>query len=215
MEEVSMERHGRAKQLVVCFGTASIGTRGGWGADAVLRACCKVVCRPRGSDQLRGRVVLVDEHRTTRVSSAVDGKQPCEEELGHEQPTRLAPRKPPQAPCSSQEATLAAASEPGPSTPPPAKRSKHTKAEQAAKLSEGKAAKAKPGPQPGRWLDRDCNAALNMQCIGVSMWRPLELCWWPEQGALPAKGKEDPGLGYERLRDKPPKAQQQQAVAAQ
>ncbi|GFH23168.1 hypothetical protein HaLaN_20740 [Haematococcus lacustris] len=31
MAEVSMERHGRAKQLVVFFGAAGIGTRGGWG----------------------------------------------------------------------------------------------------------------------------------------------------------------------------------------
>ncbi|KAJ9531296.1 hypothetical protein QJQ45_006741 [Haematococcus lacustris] len=121
------------------------------------------------------------------------------------------PRKPPQAPCSSQAATQAAASEPGPSTPPPAKRSKRTKAEPAAESNKGtgkgkgKAAKAKPAPQPGRWLDRDCNAALNMQRIGESRWRPLELCWWPEQGKLPAKGKEYPGLGYKRLRDKPPK----------
>ncbi|KAJ9532409.1 hypothetical protein QJQ45_010464 [Haematococcus lacustris] len=59
------------------------------------------------------------------------------------------------------------------------------------------------------------NAALNMQRIGESKWRPLELCWWPEQGALPAKGKEYPGLGYKRLRDKPPKAQQQQPAVAQ
>ncbi|KAJ9512337.1 hypothetical protein QJQ45_012879 [Haematococcus lacustris] len=66
-----------------------------------------------------------------------------------------------------------------------------------------------------RWLDRDCNAALNMQRIGESRWRPLELCYWPQQGALPAKGKEYPGLGYKRLRDKPPKAQQQQPAAAQ
>ncbi|KAJ9517175.1 hypothetical protein QJQ45_009055 [Haematococcus lacustris] len=98
MAEVSMDRHGHAKQLVVFFGAASIGTRGGWGANAVLRACCKVVCRPRGSDQLRGRVVLVDEHRTTRVSSEVNGKQPCEEELDHKQPTRRAGWKPPAAP---------------------------------------------------------------------------------------------------------------------
>ncbi|GFH08099.1 hypothetical protein HaLaN_03010 [Haematococcus lacustris] len=92
---------------------------------------------------------------------------------------------------SSQEATLAAASEPGPSTPPPAKRSKRTKAEQAAEPTQPtKAAKAKPAPQPGRWLDWDCNAALNMQRIGESRWRPLELCYWPDQGALPAKGKE-------------------------
>ncbi|KAJ9524147.1 hypothetical protein QJQ45_004883 [Haematococcus lacustris] len=126
MAELSMERHGRAKQLGVFFGTASIGTR------------------------------------------AVNGKQPCEEELDHDQPTRrpgwkppagpvdlrllrpawsqqrdqpvrglmwcpvVASRKPPQAPRSSQEATPAAASEPGPSTPPPAKRSKRTKTEPAA-----------------------------------------------------------------------------------
>ncbi|KAJ9512258.1 hypothetical protein QJQ45_012820 [Haematococcus lacustris] len=126
------------------------------------------------------------------------------------------PRKPPQAPRSSQEATPAAASEPGPSTPPSAERSKCTKAGPAAEpvkgkgKGKGKAAKAKPAPQPGRWLDRECNAALNMQRIGESRWRPLELCYWPEQGALPAKGKEYPGLGYKRLRDKPRKAQQQQ-----
>ncbi|KAJ9524623.1 hypothetical protein QJQ45_024220 [Haematococcus lacustris] len=254
MAEVSMQRHGRAKQLVVFFGAAGIGTRGGWGADAVLRACCKVVCRPRGTDQRRGRVVLVDEHRTSRVSSAVNGQQPCERQLNKRRATRpagwkppagqveqrlvrpawsqerdlpvrgmmwcpvVAPRKPPQTPRSSQEAIPAAASEPGPSTPLPAKRSKRTKAEPEAAeptKGKGKAAKAKPAPQPGRWLDRDCNAALNMQRIGESKWRPLELCYWPQQGALPAKGKEYPGLGYKRLRDKPPKAQQQQQQPAE
>ncbi|KAJ9511594.1 hypothetical protein QJQ45_007341 [Haematococcus lacustris] len=132
----------------------------------------------------------------------------------------VAPRRPPQAPRSSQAATQPAASEPGPSTPPPAKRSKRTKAEPAAEptkgkgKAKGKAAKAKPAPQPGRWLDRDCNAALNMQRIGESRWRPLELCYWPDQGALPAKGKEYPGLGYKRLRDMPPKAQDQQQQPA-
>ncbi|KAJ9519832.1 hypothetical protein QJQ45_013645 [Haematococcus lacustris] len=104
----------------------------------------------------------------------------------------------------------------------PRKQGKRTKAEHPAEPTQpnkgtgkgkGKAAKAKPAPQPGRWLDRDCNAALNMQRIGESRWRPLELCWWPEQGKLPAKGKEYPGLGYKRLRDKPPKAQQQPAAA--
>ncbi|KAJ9523149.1 hypothetical protein QJQ45_023967 [Haematococcus lacustris] len=234
MAEVLMERHGRAKQLVDFFGAASIGTGGGWGADAVLWACCKVVCRPRGSDQWRGRVTLVDEHRTTRVSSAVNGQQPCEEELDHEQPTRRAGWKPPAGQvdlrllrpawsqhraCSSQEATPAAASDPGPSTPPPAKRSKRTKAEQAAEPTQptkmtgnaqGKASTAKPAPQPSRWLDRDCNAALNMQRIGDSKWCPLELCWLPDQGALLATGKEYPGLGNKRLRDQPSKAQQQQ-----
>ncbi|KAJ9533083.1 hypothetical protein QJQ45_018175 [Haematococcus lacustris] len=102
---------------------------------------------------------------------------------------------------SSQAATQPAASEPGPSTPLPAKRSKRTKAKPAAEHNKGKgkAAKAQPAPQPGRWLDRDCNAALNMQRIGESRWRPLELFYWPDQGALPAKGNEYPGPGYKRL----------------
>ncbi|KAJ9507012.1 hypothetical protein QJQ45_004699 [Haematococcus lacustris] len=196
----------------------------------------------RGTDQRQGRVVLVDEHRTSRVSSAVNGQQPCEVELDKLSATRpagwkppagqveprlvrpawsqergqpvrglmwcpvVAPRKPPQAPRSSQAATQPAASEPGPNTPPPAKRSKLAAEPTKGKgKGKGKAAKAKPAPQPGRWLDRDCNAALNMQRIGESRWRPLELCYWPDQGALPAKGKEYPGLGYKRLRDKPPR----------
>ncbi|KAJ9506558.1 hypothetical protein QJQ45_004711 [Haematococcus lacustris] len=111
----------------------------------------------------------------------------------------VAPRKPPQAPRSSQAATQPAASEPGPSTPMPAKHSKPAAEPTKGRgKAQGKAAKAKPAPQPGRWVDRECNAALNMQRIGESRWRPLELCWWPEQTALPAKGKEYPGLGYER-----------------
>ncbi|GFH28621.1 hypothetical protein HaLaN_27144, partial [Haematococcus lacustris] len=71
-------------------------------------------------------------------------------------------------------------------------------------------------------LRMDCNATLNMRIgesmrigerIGESRWRPLELCYWPDQGALPAKGKEYPGLGYKRLQGKPPKAQEQQQPA--
>ncbi|KAJ9526038.1 hypothetical protein QJQ45_009466 [Haematococcus lacustris] len=105
----------------------------------------------------------------------------------------VAPRKSPQPPCG-QAATQATASEPGPSIPLPAKRSKRTKAEQAAEPSQptkgkgkakGKAAKAKPAPQPGR------------------------------EAALPANGKEYPGLGYKRVRDRPLKAQQQPAEAQQ
>ncbi|KAJ9516508.1 hypothetical protein QJQ45_011141 [Haematococcus lacustris] len=573
MEELSMNRHGCAKQLVVFFGAATIGTGGGWGANAVLRACRKVVCRPRGKDQDGGRVVLVDEHRTSRVSSAVNGKQPCEVELNQGLPTRPAGWRPPEGqveerlvrPAWSQErgqpvrglrivklyakaaraklgwsgeeaqlfirmacgyginahsselkaATLqkghvedlieeankhrrllgmkkegslqdtlplpcrmrhavhvcrwlerwqqphtppvpgqpkrgkrrgvgprtlncpppftltpmarvgvhfikvdskvlhgvcaqlgftketraAFTSEPArshhwarwfntnklrnkefhferlvdtdgvsvcvhytrplpppPAPPPPSASSTSTSSRPSAaaaaahavglphigrgiaevrefvfdpdtqigvgidpgvtqavsaasgvwdpatgqlkadqlrrwKLTKGevkhasglnnarrdterwlapirphlqhlaaassavelatarrtahrvmakkkrkgsdkkrkaplhrfavciahlgKAAKAKPAPQPGRWLDRDCNAALNMQRIGESRWRPLELCFWPDRGALPAKGKEYPGLDYKRLRDKPPKAQEQQPAEAQ
>ncbi|KAJ9515023.1 hypothetical protein QJQ45_017064 [Haematococcus lacustris] len=184
----------------------------------------KVVCRPRGSDQLRGRVVLVDELRITRVSSAVNGQQPCEEELDHELPTRRADWKPPAGQVDLRLLRPAWSQQP--------KRSKRTEAEQEAAEQEeaeaakptqhtkgkgkvqDKAAKAKPAPQPSGWLDRDCNAALNMQRIGESRWRPSELCYWPDQGALPVQSKEYPGLRYKWLRDKPPKAQQQQLAEA-
>ncbi|KAJ9515049.1 hypothetical protein QJQ45_012573 [Haematococcus lacustris] len=69
----------------------------------------------------------------------------------------VGPRILSQPSCSSQEASQPAVSEPGPSATPPAKRSKRTKAEQAAEptqaskgkgKAQGKAAKAKPAPQP-------------------------------------------------------------------
>ncbi|KAJ9522556.1 hypothetical protein QJQ45_008379 [Haematococcus lacustris] len=119
----------------------------------------------------------------------------------------VALRKPPQAPRSSQEATPAAVSEPWPSTPPPAKRSKRTKVEQAAEHAKPQAKARARLQKPNQ---HHSQAALNMQRIGESRWRPLVLCYWEDQGALPAKGKEYPDLGYKRLRDKPPKAQQQQ-----
>ncbi|KAL6763718.1 hypothetical protein V8C86DRAFT_3129513 [Haematococcus lacustris] len=43
--------------------------------------------------------------------------------------------------------------------------------------------------------------------------KPAAVATEPAAGALPAKGKEYPGLGYKRLRDKPPKAQEQQQPA--
>ncbi|KAJ9507578.1 hypothetical protein QJQ45_019240 [Haematococcus lacustris] len=56
---------------------------------------------------------------------------------------------------------------------------------------------AAPGPAPrpqappgGRWLDRDTNGCLNLQRIGESMQRPLELCSWTDLKALPPVGKE-------------------------
>ncbi|KAJ9516136.1 hypothetical protein QJQ45_024561 [Haematococcus lacustris] len=150
-------------------------------------------------------VVAYTSARRNRVLLRTEQASMEQASMERDQPVRglkwcpvVALRKPPQAPCSSQEATPAAAPEPGPSTPPPAKRSKRTKADQAAEphqpttgtgQSKGKAAKARRAPQPGKWLDRDCNAALNIQRIGESRWRPLDLCYWPQQKALPAKGK--------------------------
>ncbi|KAJ9525646.1 hypothetical protein QJQ45_003333 [Haematococcus lacustris] len=67
-------------------------------------------------------------------------------------------------------------------------------------------AQATPGDL-GKWVDRDCNAAFNLQRAGESKWRPLELCRWPDRGRLPAQGKEYPALGFKKLRDRAPKAQ--------
>ncbi|KAJ9534439.1 hypothetical protein QJQ45_016121 [Haematococcus lacustris] len=50
---VSQQRRGARKQLVF-FGNAGIGTRGGWGAKAVLQACRKVVERPTAASQPTG-----------------------------------------------------------------------------------------------------------------------------------------------------------------
>ncbi|KAJ9510165.1 hypothetical protein QJQ45_015641, partial [Haematococcus lacustris] len=40
-------------------------------------------------------------------------------------------------------------------------------------------------PPWGRWLDRDTNGCLNLQRIGESKQRPLELCQWDDLEALP------------------------------
>ncbi|KAJ9507059.1 hypothetical protein QJQ45_004660 [Haematococcus lacustris] len=116
-----------------------------------------------------------------------------------------------------------------------AKLIKRTKAEQAAEPNKGtdqgkgEAARAKPAPQPGRWIDRDFNAVLNMQHFGAQVAsardvlmartgkassqrkgatgtglhtldkRPGCTRHMQEQTALPAKGKEYPGLGYKRV----------------
>ncbi|KAJ9520573.1 hypothetical protein QJQ45_007434 [Haematococcus lacustris] len=200
MAEVSMERHGHARQLVLFFGAAGIGTAGGWGAD------CGAACLLQGGWKPPAGQV---EQRLVRPAWSQQRDQPVR---GLMWCPVVPPRKPPQAPRSSQAATQPAASEPGPSTPPPAKRSKRTKAEQAAEPTQ---------PTKGTGQGQGCQsqashhsqAALNMQRIGESRWRPLELCYWPDQGALPARGKEYPGLGYKRLQDKPPKAQEQQQPA--
>ncbi|KAJ9524488.1 hypothetical protein QJQ45_019546 [Haematococcus lacustris] len=58
------------------FGTAGTGTRGGWGADAVLQTCHKVVETPNSgkpTDRLPGKVVTVHELRTSRRHGAALG----------------------------------------------------------------------------------------------------------------------------------------------
>ncbi|KAJ9525005.1 hypothetical protein QJQ45_005932 [Haematococcus lacustris] len=224
MAEVSMERAMGVASSWWCslaLLTSAPGVGGGLTRYCVPAA--RWCAGPGAQTSCGGRVVLVDEHRTTRVGSAVNGQQPCERHLNKRRATRpaswkppagqvdlrllrpagsqqrdqpvrglmwclvAAPRKPPQAPCSSQTSHTASSLRARAQHSPASKR---TEAEQAAEPTQptqpgkgtgkGKAAIAMPTPQPGRWLDRDCNAALNMQRIGESRWRPLELCYWPE-----------------------------------
>ncbi|KAJ9520435.1 hypothetical protein QJQ45_000158 [Haematococcus lacustris] len=68
--------------------------------------------------------------------------------------------------------------------------------------------------------EHDCWACLSclLGCVLAAVVIATErgsLVYLGMQTALPAKGKEYPGLGYKRLRDKPPKAQQQQPAVAQ
>ncbi|KAJ9509384.1 hypothetical protein QJQ45_001834 [Haematococcus lacustris] len=93
----AQQQWGTHKQLVVFFGNAGIGTRGGWGAKSALQACRKVVERANSgkpTDRLQGKVVTVDELRTSRVSSIMNSPQPCEEELDSSKPTRPEDWKP-------------------------------------------------------------------------------------------------------------------------
>ncbi|KAJ9505395.1 hypothetical protein QJQ45_009569 [Haematococcus lacustris] len=88
-----LERYFKKVKMLMSFqGGHGITTRRGWGAKAVLQACRKVVERPnsgRPTDRLKGKVVTVDEFRTSRVSSAMNRPQPCEDELDRSKPTRL------------------------------------------------------------------------------------------------------------------------------
>ncbi|KAJ9526743.1 hypothetical protein QJQ45_017511 [Haematococcus lacustris] len=199
---VSQQEWGTRKQLVVFFGNAGIGTRGGWGAKAVLQACRKVVERANSGkpiDRVPGKVVTVDEFRTSRVSSILNSPQPCEEELDSSKPTRPEGWKP--KPGQVQDRLLRSAW------------SKRFEAPVRGLMWCPWLAHAIPG-NLGKWVDRDCNAALNLQRAGESKWRPLELCRWPHRGRLPAQGKEYPALGFKKLRERAPKAQAQQPTRA-
>ncbi|KAJ9524314.1 hypothetical protein QJQ45_008514 [Haematococcus lacustris] len=195
---VSQQQWGARKQLVVFFGNAGIGTRGGWGAKAVLQACRKVVERPNSgkpTDRVPGKVVTLDEFRT---SSIMNSPQPYEEELDSSKPTRPEDWKP--KPGQVQNRLLRSAW------------SKRFEAPVRGLMWCPWLAQAIPGDL-GKWMDRDCNAALNLQRAEESKWRPLELCRWPHRGRLPAKGKEYSALGFKKLPDPAPKALAQQPVA--
>ncbi|KAJ9525691.1 hypothetical protein QJQ45_003504 [Haematococcus lacustris] len=161
---VSQQRWGTRKQLVVFFGNAGIGTWGGWGAKAVLQACRKVVERAnsgRPTDRLPGKVVTVDEFRTSRFSSAMNSPQPCEAGLDRSKLNRPEGWKP--QPGKVQHRLLRSAW------------NKRFEAPVRGLMWCPMLDQATPG-NLGKWVDRDCNAALNIQRAGEAKWRPLELC---------------------------------------
>ncbi|KAJ9508462.1 hypothetical protein QJQ45_011994 [Haematococcus lacustris] len=96
----------------------------------------------------------------------------------------------------------------------PAARPSHaTGASQPAK--RGPCAVPRPQAPPwGRWLDRDTNGCLNLQRIGESKQRPLELCQWDDLEALPPVGKEYQQR-YKLVNDRLPKVRQRLHRAAE
>ncbi|KAJ9534895.1 hypothetical protein QJQ45_029547, partial [Haematococcus lacustris] len=136
----------------------------------ITQACRKVVEKPnsgRATDRVKGKVVTVEDFRTSRVSSAMISPQPCEEELDRSKPTR-----------------------------PGSAWSKRFEAPVRGLMWCPKLDQATPG-DIGRWVDRDWNAALNLQRIGEAS----------------SSDKEYPALGFKKLRDRAPKAQARQPVA--
>ncbi|KAJ9532132.1 hypothetical protein QJQ45_003848 [Haematococcus lacustris] len=133
MTEVCTKHYDCTKLLVTFLSAAGIGP-----AEAG-------VLRPRGTDQQ-----LLQQAWSQQRDQPVRGLMLC---------PVVAPRILPQPTCS-QATPHSTASEPGAITPLPAKRSKRTKAQQAAESiqatkgkGKGKAARPSPRtPQPSRWV---------------------------------------------------------------
>ncbi|KAJ9527248.1 hypothetical protein QJQ45_025478, partial [Haematococcus lacustris] len=127
-------------------------------------------------------------------------------------PPPLAPAQAPPPPNPAQDPPPPPAQNP---PPPPAQAPPPPPPAQAQPLP------AAPGPAPppqappgGRWLDWDTNGCLNLQHIGESMQRPLELCQWDDLEALPPVGKEYQ-QGYKLINDRLPKVRQRLHRAAE
>ncbi|KAJ9514701.1 hypothetical protein QJQ45_028415, partial [Haematococcus lacustris] len=234
------------------------------------------------------RLVIVDEFRTSRVSSSVHARQPCELHLPPNQPRpadwvppagqvnprlvrpawslrhakyvrglswchQVPPNHPPPAlaqgpPAPAQGPPAPAQDPPAPAQPPhpppaqappppaPAQTPPPPQAQdppapaqappppphaqappaqaQPPPPAQAQPPPAAPGPAPlpqappgGRWLDRDTNGCLNLQRIGESRQRPIELCRWDDLEALPPIGKEYQ-QGYKLVNDRLPKGRQ-------
>ncbi|KAJ9526107.1 hypothetical protein QJQ45_009533 [Haematococcus lacustris] len=180
----------------VFLGTGNF-SQGVWKAGAVRKAVRKVVEQPSRPGLARpDRLVIVDEFRTTRVSSSVHARQPCELHLPNDQP-RPADWVPPAGQVTERLLR-------------PAWSLRHAKEVRGLKWC----LQRPQAPPWGRWLDRDTNPCLNFQRIGESMQRPLELCSWKDREALPPIGKEYQQR-YKRVNDRLPKVRQRLHRAAE
>ncbi|KAJ9522075.1 hypothetical protein QJQ45_005121 [Haematococcus lacustris] len=160
--------------------------------------------------------MIVDEFRTSRVSSFVHARQPCELHMPNDRPRpaewvtpagqvieRLV--RPAWSLRHAKDALLA--QEPPAQEPPPPP-------------AQDQPPLAAPGPVPppqaplwGRWLDLDTNCCLHFQRIRESMQRPLELSRYEDLEALSSIGKEYQ-QGYKRVNDRLPKGKQRLHRAA-
>ncbi|KAJ9509903.1 hypothetical protein QJQ45_011488 [Haematococcus lacustris] len=85
--------------------------------------------------------------------------------------------------------------------------------EKTKKKKENKEKKKRRRTSILAWLDRDTNGCLNLQRIGESKQRPIELCRWDDLEALPPIGKEYQQR-YKLVNDRLPKGRQRLHRAA-
>ncbi|KAJ9509794.1 hypothetical protein QJQ45_011615 [Haematococcus lacustris] len=232
MKWVSRQHYHQERGVAVYLGAGN-SSQGGWKAGAVREGLRKVVEQPSRPGLARpDRLVIVDEFHTTRVSSSVHARQPCELHLPDDRP-RPADWVPPAGQVNQRLLrpawSLRHAKDvrglkwchENPPAPPPAQDPPPPPPAQEPPAQDQPPAQGPPGPVPrpqappwGRWLDRDTNPCLNFQRIGESMQRPLELCSYEGLEALLPIGKECQ-QGYKRVKDRLPKVKQRLHRAAE
>ncbi|KAJ9520773.1 hypothetical protein QJQ45_007632 [Haematococcus lacustris] len=244
MKWVSRQHYHQERGVAVFLGAGNF-SQGGWKAGAVRAGFRKVVEQPSrpSTDPRLDRLVIVDEFRTSRVSSSVHARQPCELHLPDDRP-RPADWVPPAGQVNHRLLRPAwsvrhakcvrglkwchkVPPNPPPPPPPPAPLAQDPPAPAQEPppppppAQDQPPAQPPPGPVPppqaapwGRWLDRDTNPCLNFQRIGESKQRPLELCSWTDLRALPPVGKEYQQR-YKLVNDRLPKVKHRLHRAAE
>ncbi|KAJ9526578.1 hypothetical protein QJQ45_017662 [Haematococcus lacustris] len=203
MKWVSRHHYHQERGVAVYLGAGNF-SQGGWKARAVREGFCKVVEQPSRPGLARpDRLVIVDEFRTTHVSSSVHAPQPCELHLPDDRP-RPADWVPPEGQVNQRLLRRAWS----------LRHAKHVRGLEWCHEAPPGPVQRPQAPPWGRWLDRDTNPCLNFQCTGESMQRPLELCSYEGLMALPPIGKEYQ-QGYKRVNDRLPKVKRRLHRAAE